>query len=309
MQHTATQLAAMHSQNTSKEDRSMKLQLKYLNTTKIFIAIAFIAVAPLGHAGFIVGTGVYDENTVQTNAVDTEATTLTSSAFGSMTQTAYTNGNGGVIDFDSGGTFDIEAPVNGTPYFNITFGSSNEKSVRVERTDGGGYTDPTSDDQRTAISGSLWMSARGKGGPTNPNGVSGDVTDFVFEFGDISGGATNEVISSIGATILSRDNDTLSDGVDFTATAYFNDGTDSGGVTSEISQSNGGDDTFFGITAPEGRWITKFVISPDDGTGLDSTVFTGLDDLGFTTTVIPEPASVLLLALGSLALLRRPRRR
>ncbi|QNN21854.1 PEP-CTERM sorting domain-containing protein [Planctomycetales bacterium ZRK34] len=254
--------------------------------------------------------GVYDENTTQSNTVDTIATSdantnqLSLSSFTTLVANAFSSGQGGVVNFDSG-SLNGSATIGGTvPYsdnFDVLF-DGGSKSLHVfdgsvtnpgssPANTSGDYAGPGAFSGRTPISGSQFL-------------VQSVNADFVFNLGTITGGDPGEVVTAIGGTILSRDYSVFSSGVSVTATVTFTDNTTASAV-STLSQGNGTDDTFFGFTAPSGLGITKFIIDLSN-----NAAYTGMDDLAFVTSVIvPEPGSISLLAAASLALMRRRRSR
>ncbi len=251
----------------------------------------------------VTASGVYDEaltdqdNTmvgIQNNAVDNSAPSgVTVATFTTLITTGFSAGTAGVIDFNGlTGVFavndDIRASFAGGTKF-VSFTNVNDPTTGAT----GELFGNNQSSSRSAISGGVnsHLSANTTGGPTR--------NDFEFTIGGVTGpGAlVNEFVTSVGGTVLSRSggNGTVA----FTATL---DDMSTIILNDTISDSNGGDDTFFGVTAPAGRYITgvKFDLSNDG-------FFTAIDDLGFTTSVIPEPSSALLLlgGLGSLTLLRR----
>lgn len=115
-------------------------------------------------------------------------------------------------------------------------------------------------------------------------------------------------MTAVGITVISRGDDGAGD--DVTVTLFYNDDTSEVVETDFfIDDTTGGDDTFFGYQAPSGRLITGIYLDIDVGeaSSIGDPEFTTLDDLAFIA--IPEPATLALLALGGLALFRRPRRR
>lgn len=295
--------------NPKKETETMRTpgNATAARATILFATLVMMTAAPLAQAAFI-AVGTYDENSTQTNTVDTDATAdgntnqVGSATFTTDVAAAFSNGTGGVADFDSG-TLTNPDENDSSTNMDITF-DSGSKSLRLTRSDGGMYNGPgdlTGGTGTTPISGSDGILLAG-----SKKGATGDdITDFIFDIGDISGANAhpNEKIVSFALTLLSRDNSSFTYPISITGLADLSGGG-SVSVNTQMSQSDGSDDTFFGFTAPAGQWITRVEIEMPDG------VFTQIDDLGFTTTIIPEPASVLLLALGGLALLRRrPRRR
>ncbi|QNN21360.1 PEP-CTERM sorting domain-containing protein [Planctomycetales bacterium ZRK34] len=265
------------------------------NTIQMIMAMVAAALLSAGptQAAFT-AVGVYDENSVQTNAVDTVATSdanpnqLSLSTFTTQIAAAYAAGFGGVVNFDSGTLTDPNTsgtyPVSDT--FDVSY-AGGAKSLRVTDIESGDYTGPGSFSERTAISGSQFLAQ-----------ISS--SDFWFDFGAITGGAPGEAVTAVGLTVLSRANASFPQ--DVTVLVRFtNDVVIS--IPSNIASSNGGDDTFFGIVAPEGESIVRVVVNISN-----NTAYTGVDDFAFITSIIvPEPGTCSLLVAGCAILLRRRR--
>jgi hypothetical protein len=230
-------------------------------------------------------TGTYD-STAQANAVETDATgNLT--PFSAAVSAAFTAGTGGVITFD-GATYSADTVLtfnyaSGTKALNIT-SAPNQSVVTV-----------TGTGTVTPISGSNVL--------TRPDLTTADTT---FTIGSITGGAADERVVSFGFTILSRTSYPAG-GRDFTVTANYSDGSNSGGFTSNIGNTKGGDDTFWGFTAPTGLYITSVVVDAvSNGT---TTAFQPVfDDIAFITAIVPEPGSGFLVGAGALVWLGSRRR-
>lgn len=261
----------------------------------------FLAVPAQAATVNVTASGVYDEgltdqdtNTVgiQNNAVDNSAPMgVAVSSFSGLITTGFVPGTSGVIDFNGlTGTLafgdDIRASFNGGNKF-VSFTNANDMGGTGE------LFGNNLSGSRTAISGGVndHLSANTMG--------SGTRNDFEFSISGITGpGALiNEFVTSVGGTVLSRSGGT--------GTVAFNvtlDDMSTITLTDTISDSKAGDDTFFGVTAPTGRYITSVEFDLTD-----NGFFTAIDDLAFVTSVIPEPSSALLLigGLGTLALVRR----
>ena len=272
--------------------------MKALKTMIAVLAVALLA-GPAS-AGALGTVGVYD-STSNANTVDAEApgnsSTLADFTTGpTSVAAAFAANAGGVIDFTTG--WDGTA----SPSWTVTYGQGGSKTFLL--------TTPTSSDQRglevhasdgfnknEAISGtSFGLDLDG-----NTAGHPGHI--FRLDFGTFS--ASGEGIIELALTALSRDNYGGS-GVTFTFKAIFNDATFTT-VADVVTGGQSADDTFFAFAAPTGKTIVALEATgtPSNSTGLRLNI----DDLAFiTTAMIPEPATMGLLAMGALGLLARRRR-
>jgi len=252
--------------------------------TYLMVSLALGLTGPAAFASFI-STGVYDENVVQPNTVDANATTLTVSQITTLIASAYPLGKGGVVDFAAGAlsTNAIDAKYApsagaGTETKTLSIGLSSGVSLTT------GPFAPISN-----ATGSNVLKA--------PNG--GNIT---FTPGSIAGGATDERVTSFGFTLLTQN---VLSSVTYTATVTFDDNTTA--VASKVLSRdtvNPTLDNFWGFTAPTGRYITSVAFTTTAALSRD---VTHIDDVGFVTSVVPEPASLALLGLVGFAGLRRRR--
>ncbi len=236
----------------------------------------------------------YDATT-NANAVDVSATTTGTgqeiglSDFTTLVAAAHASGNGGVIDFD---TFATGTTTLDADYLYASFDSGN-KSITIGGTGNSFATSiPFVGGGRTAISGT---------GMLGNNAYAGGAD---LAFSDLAEG---EYVTAVGLTLLSRGSGVVgATASDYTVTAYFGDSTSASQVsTLEVAQ--GTDDTFYGFIAPTGTYITNVTVRKTSGT-----YHAAIDDLGFVTSVVPEPASVaslLVVVLCGAAFGWRPGRR
>lgn len=251
--------------------------------------------------------GIYDENTTQANAVDTNASgnslasllTTDVAGFKPLIAAEFTNGTGGVINFDlpngsnanltSGAAETIAASyAGGTKTLNITPATNNT----------GGNFNYTTFTSLTPISDSRGMIPTGSG--------HSSATRQRMTFDSITGGDALEGVTQVGFTVLSR----AIGAQTVTAWAFTNGLTNTvdafASLSTTISNTNGGDDTFFSFIAPTNKTITGVLIQYGTATSGDTRY--ALDDFAFITAiVVPEPASLTALAagLGLMALCRR----
>ena len=194
--------------------------------------------------------GVYDEQTVQANKVDFDATGVSFSAarFAARIRDGYLNNTGGVID---GAFF--------SPLY--SFGTANSKVLNVTWGDNLLFTTAGT----PSISGA---SAFGTG--------SKDVT---IDIGAITeGGAVGERVTEIGLTALSQNTSNFGA---VTVKALLNDGGEvaaNRNITEPLAQG----DTFFGFRAPAGKWITGVEITHNHPTA--NRIY--FDDVAFRTGVV-----------------------
>jgi hypothetical protein len=268
---------------------------------------AYLVVAatntPSAHAA-ITATGTYDELTIQANAVDFNMAysgnatwttgigqTLGSSqiiaaaAFIAQVEAAATVGMGGVIDFDNGS-------LDSTTSLTVNFAANTKSLSLTNRAENGGsYSIGTDISNRTPISGTSYLGRSG-------------TPHFDFDFGGFTGFDTAEKITAVGVTLLGRNG--TGGNSNWRVIGFYTNGTDSGSSstfrTLNTNTGNATNDSFSGIAAPDGYWLTRIRIHSDNN------VFTSIDDLAFVTSIVPEPSTTLLGGLGALALLRRRRR-
>ncbi|MDX1925156.1 MAG: Ig-like domain-containing protein [Pirellulaceae bacterium] len=215
--------------------------------------------------------GVYDENIEALNAVDFVATgsTLTNTQFAAEVAVAFARNAGGVID----GTL---------------LASQYEFGVEQSKSIGFGPTSPETNN---------W----GGGTPGDNRPISGvgafatvgfagleSFRSTTFGFGNIANGVPNEHVIKIGITALSL---TGRDYGIVTTTAYLSGGG-SVSASRRISEANSQGDTFFGLSAPAGEYITSFKIGYD-GPVVSPDVRLWFDDIGFITNFTPNRAPVV----------------
>ena len=241
--------------------------------------------------------GVYDESTtdqdgvtagVQNNAVDISATSdgaanqLGLGTFKTNVAAAFSSGNGGVINFDNGGSLDANGPA-----VVATYGSG--KTLRIGLTFG------------VAMQASPMAPISGMFGATNclsaPDSGT-DLGDLTFSIGNISGGAVGEVVTQVAFTLLTQ---TTLNGLVTTVTATF-----SGGTTSVVTRTVGRStttpiyDAFYGFVAPAGESITS--VSLVSNTSRGNT--THVDDLAFVTAVLAASPMAQTLTINEGAVQR-----
>lgn len=292
--------------------------MQHRNTHRSHLALGTFAAAATLAAGTAQATTftavpTYDENAVATNTVDNSDTTYTVGQMQSDITAGFASGNSGVINFDTVGT-----PQNETQLV-ANFGAG--KSLTVTRSiggDGGNNYDfvnkgPTlGSTDRSAISGFTSPTTN----VTTYGAIDNDGTDLDFNFGSFVGFNTDEVIKSVGVTILSTE---IRNGDTRTGFAFvvYNDNSQSASELFNAANSPTGtarsNDSFVGFTAPVGLGIKQFVIRWDrNQPPINDSDFTSLDDLAFVTGPIgevPEPATASLLGLLGLGLIARRRRR
>ncbi|MEZ6134573.1 MAG: Ig-like domain-containing protein [Pirellulaceae bacterium] len=211
-----------------------------------------------------VTVGIYDENVIAANTVDFVAagSTVTNTEFATDVANAYAQNRGGVID---------GSVLSGRYEFGAALSKSIPFAPTSPQTSTWGIGAPGSN--RT-ISGTGAFATVGVSGPASYSSTT-------FAFGAISDGNPNEHVVQIGITALSLN------GRDYgvvTTTAHL-----SGGgaleASRQISEPNGQGDTFFGLSAPAGEYITGFTIGYA-GAVASPDFRLWFDDIGFITDVV-----------------------
>ncbi len=262
--------------------------MKTIRTASLSTAALGIAlIAPNGSAAFFgPTTGVYDENTDNTNTVDVNAAGAT--AFAATVLSAFDADLGGVIDFDTSNVSGSQ----GTEH-SATYGTSATQTFNFTTSTSGGLAGTT---------GSFFAISGGNGFIQIQ-----DTTSQLYTFNQNNDGAIAgaPLVSQIGFTLLPRSNAAYP--LDVLATATYTDGS-TADVTSTLGNVKQTTDTFVGFTAPAGEGIASLNLqSFQTGTTTAVSTRVGIDDLGFVT-VVPEPGSMSLLLVGGTALMARKRR-
>src|ERR1051325_10681620 len=196
--------------------------------------------------------GVYDEQTVQANKADFDATgnSFSEPRFAARVRDGYLNNTGGVID----GAFFTEL---------YSFGKDNSKTFDIIWNDNLLFTPSAT--TATPISG---LTAFG----TGSKNVSIDINPI------LEGAAPNEKTVEVGLTSLSQNNANFGA---VTVSALLNDGN-SVTATRNVTEAIGQGDTFFGLRAPAGKWITGINITHNNPTSTRMY----FDDVAFRTAVV-----------------------
>lgn len=207
--------------------------------------------------------------------------------FGPAVSAAFTAGRGGVINFEvaenTAGTSLEASYASGAKTLNITA----SEAFSIQTFSGS-----------TPVSGTFGLLL------PSANDSNDNAT---LTFTGITGGEPGEAVTSVGFALLSRNTGTGTSDYTQTVTviATFSDGS-TATASDTINGANGTDDTFFGFTAPAGLSIASIGFDPALDARDSRTV---IDDLGFVTSVVPEPASASLVVLAAGGLLARRRRR
>jgi len=273
----------------------MQYQIKKLKPMKaqnlsISAAILLFAALPTLDAG------ISDTNTFDgvigypgSGQVDTEAGSSDVSAFATTITNAIDNDLGATLTF---GTSAFSPTTIGI--IDVNFGTSLNRSVTVT----------ASEEIQTVSSGGSFDPITGRGITT----VS-DWSSYTLSFSgveDAGGSIANSGLVELGFTVLSRSDPDFP--LDVEALVTFDDSSTTS-LSSTISGSKGGDNTFFQFEAPSGRLIDSVSLSAfQTGTSTPVSTRIGVDDIGFVTS-IPEPSTYSLLggflALGAVLLRRR----
>ena len=259
--------------------------------------------------------GVYDENTYQTNAVDSEVVPGSLAAFKASMAAAYAAELGGVLSWDwpalNGGKYGTEAGEIVGP-FTIPYGVSQTNTLVV--------TIP-SNDKASAAPDAMMISGRsGNVGLTATSAQSTSsywIDSVMYSQRYAAAGILGEIwiefpaglVAELGITALpAQGADGLAGAATRGGAAYTQEVTVtfSGGgtqtLTATMNNVGSAGDTFFHFAAPAGQTIVRM-----DGLDPAHTGMTGYDDLGLI--LVPEPATMSLLAIGGLGVLLRRKRR
>jgi len=251
----------------------------------VVAALVFLSCGSLT-ADPITTVGVYDEQVVQLNAVDLQpaGNQISLAQFTADVAAAYAANLGGVIDFDNAATGTVLTdPLVPITSFNAEYGVSKSKSLTITNPQAQKLIVAQNPSMgRTPISDSKVISV----------GLYGQSRDYAFSFNP------NDFVTAVGMTLLPRMDAwyTASGNVTYSnnSVAYI------GSIVIDDQLNNDLADTFFGFKAPQGLSITNVWVHivPSDADVEGAGAYTSLDDLGFVTGVIPEPATVCLLGVG-----------
>jgi len=215
----------------------------------------------------------------------TSANVLTLGTFQGLVSTAFTNGNGGVIDFEGVGD-SLTVTNSSTTFATSSFGGRTLSFDNTTNTSSNQMTFGAANtaSHRIAISG---------------DNVTGGVQNLNFESFSLTGGDPGDLLTHFGMTVLQRNQP-----LNINVTATFSDDSTLTFTQFSLADSDNGpdnvDDTFFGFVAPDGLSIKSVELA--------SSQFTSYDDIGFIVTPVPEASTVALLGLCGIALILRRRR-
>jgi len=238
--------------------------------------------------------GIYDAPS-NSNTVDDDVPFGSITTFPTTVSGSFLVDFGGVIDFETGFT-PSGNPTNIGTSFDVSYGASQTKELTfttdvdmlVWTNDTAGQVEPLT-------------------GSHNLLPVDNQV-QWELNIGPIVNGAEGEIVTQIGFTVLSRDpGGSNPSGADVEVTALFSDGSTLT-LSENVDDEIGTDDTFFLFTAPFGESIEKLSFDNLSTEGTPNQRRLPIDDLAFVTTVVPEPSSLMLIALGLPMLRRRARR-
>jgi len=280
----------------------------------LLTAVAAVStIASMAHAAAItVATvGTYASNPTPLNIVNAGAYTgqVSLSTFTSDLSAAFAANNGGDITFDTGFTPGSNYGDGSANQITATYGTSQGNSVGVYRSDISGLStaspqaffaiQPNTNNGTNVTSGTGYLGWQGvlgtaaSGTQDANNGGNLVFTKGLSELGlNLVGRAAARVITMTAilddaSTLVSSTNTSNGDN---TATTPSVGGTTSVGASA----------IFYGFVAPVGRTIVGLRVNEATNS------FARFDDLAFIVAT-PEPASLSMLGLGGLALLRRRR--
>lgn len=229
-------------------------------------ALPTVGVYAEGDANTVDFTMGYSGNTTWTTGIGQElgaSQILAYDYFVAQVATAFAAGRGGVINFDGVDP----AAYNQIQSFTASF-ANGEKSLTFENNLGGNYSIGGPQGDRTAVSGQQFLATGG-----NPH--------FGFNITG-AGFAPDERVVAIGVTVLGRNGQGT--GRNYRIIAYYTNGVDTGSSstfrTFDMQNGNGTHDSFSGIVAPQGYWITALRMQSDQG------IYTSIDDIAFITETL-----------------------
>ncbi|WP_198141285.1 PEP-CTERM sorting domain-containing protein [Verrucomicrobium spinosum] len=264
-------------------------------------------------------SSTYDENTRAANTIDGEApgNSIALGTFKTAVGAAHAAGTGGVINFDMPNGSNADAKGNSDTNNSgsktlISVGYGGTKSFAINTSlayDMHVFTSLAAVSGNSGASGTSKGIAIASGMPDN----SAVASSWTLNFGEITGGLPGEAITSMGFVLLSRDFAGTTGDLPVTVEWFLNGGTTASySVTDQVKDEKWvdgvttGDDTFFSYSAPVGSYISGFKMTY--GGTIDTDRRLGIDDIGFTTSVVPEPSRALLVAVAMTGLMLRRRR-
>jgi hypothetical protein len=239
-----------------------------------------LASATFGLIGILIAAPASAENVIQPNTVDFEAPGLT------IALADFANDIAAVYPVDFGAVIEGEVLTGSREYL---FGANQTKRIHFG-----------------LVAGQHWGAQYS---PNNPITISGESTYAfsTYTYGppiysmQILDGLPNEKVVEFGLSVMSVNGH---DYGDVTVTTWLaSGGTVS--ATRHIFESQGLGDTFFGFAAPDGDYFTQFGLTVTGDAASYDVVW--VDDIGFVTENIPEPATGTMFLLGALFLGRRRR--
>lgn len=268
--------------------KSTTMNVKHMRLALCTAALLVGSVSEI-HAQ-IVTVAQYDENIVQTNAVDSSITPYTVAQITTDVAEAFTIGQGGVIDFDNGTITDPNR-------LEVVF-ASGAKTLNI-RNDTRSWS---IGNLGTGIGGALSGGRVLFNGAPSPFPVPFLNRIFFEDVTDVLGDSTGEVVTTFGLSILDL-TPSLNGGtneIEFVVT-YSDNSTES--LLHTIAAGFNTNDAFFGVQAPTGLSISQIDITANNNLATDDWAFI------VAPAAVPEPSSFALLAMmGATAALRRRKR-
>ena len=292
----------------------MSKNLKIMSTAVVALAASACVSSAFGAAASFTTVGTLDPNNGTTiNVSDSSLATTNGgvfvglTAFQALETAAFAGGTGGVVNFEAANltTGNVANTTIGDSQANAVTGTIGTNSFKFYRSDANGNAAQAYD--YNINNGASIASGVSGGGYLGIQGTNTNTMTFYVPASSNGGTAFGTPIASFGLTDVARDDGQSSSGT-FTVN-YLNalTGAAAGSDTSStlaLTGVNGaavGNGVFFGVTAPAGDVIGS--VSFTEGTGASDR----FDDLAVITAPTPEPASLGLLGLGGLTLLRRRR--
>ena len=210
-------------------------------------------------------------------------------------ESAFTLGMGGIINFESPGTFETTDGV-----VTASFAGGN-KTLTLTGTYNNDFPAHQFANGLTSFANGGVLEASGTQSMSILNNVEVDLS--------LSGPglAPDEYITQIGFVVDRRSASFSGGNFAGFAGVTYSDGSSSGQSTFSYRQNFTSDELFIGFAAPEGLGIETLSLGFDSSANVSTFTFGRIDDFGFVTAV-PEPSSALVLSIAAIGLLGRRRR-
>ena len=228
-------------------------------------------------------SGIYGEAPVAPNTVDASVGDKNIQAFATDIQNAFRDGNGGVVNFETGfNAVPSDGATSNNPLdHNFDFQLGSNKAIRVTSSLDFYLYSNGNNNQVTTLSGSnSILSGTPSTAPT---------ANFTWLFRGVRNGAPRESMTELAFTVLSRTTYPATGAV-IEATVHFSGGN-AATLGAVVGNGRGTSDTFFHFTAPTNEWIQSVDFTNQMAQTDTTTVRSArlvIDDVAFITSLLPE---------------------